>query len=709
MRKIFNFIVDKRYFFLAFFLIVTGVSVYLMGNVDINNDMSKYLPKDSPTVEGVNISNEEFGYSSTLKVVFEELSASEINLTLSELQSLPNVSNVEYDSSSNYNKEGYTLFVVHIPYNSTSPEAVDLLNQIETNFPDSIVGGDIYSANQPIIPTYLLVLAFIIFIILLALFTNSWAELIIFIFTITMAVLINLGSNIVFDSVSSITYAVAAILQLCLSIDYSIILLNRYRQEKHTETDNVKAMKKTLRNAFPSIAGSSLTTIAGLLCLLFMSFQIGADMGLVLAKGILISLLTVFTVLPTLILAFDNVIEKTRKWSLHVKVAHVSTFAYKTRKVMPIFVIIIFALSFYLRGTINTSFVLPSYFEDQASEIFPDNNLVVLIYDNQDEENTLAVVQHLSSDSNVLDITSYSTTLGAQLSAEQLAQVTGLDVTQISGFLAATSNQTMSIYDFINLVLNNYSSMLTNEQLQQLNTVQTTMNETYSQLVSSDYSRMIITISYPIDSDKTYTFVNNLDTVVQNNLVGENYLFGNSVMSQELSESFNKEFILITLLTIVAIFVIVAVTFQSVAIPIVLVMIIQTAIFLSMATLGAFGSNIYFLALIIVQAVLMGATIDYGILFTSYFREAATHTSIKEAIEMAYEKSIHTILTSASILFSVTGLLGFISRNQTIYQLLRALAVGTASAAFLIIFVLPSILVLIHKYIIKNVNQNVVV
>lgn len=671
-----------------------------MGNVVVTNDISKYLPKDSSTIEGIRITENQFGNSSSLKLVFSGLSETEIESNILELSAIPNVSSVEYNETSSNNID-YILFTLYIPYESTSDEANGVLDTVVNSYEEGIVGGQIFTENQPIVPIYLIVLAFLILLIILFAFSSSWVEPILFLITIGVAIIINMGTNVIFSSITTTTFSIAALLQLCLSIDYSIILLNRYKQEKQKDGNNLQAMKNALVNAFPSIAGSSLTTIVGLLCLVFMTFAIGSDIGLVLAKGVFISLLTVLFILPTLILLFDKVIEKTKKPSLQIKVAGLSRFSFKARKLLPLLFILIFVASIFLRGNVQTGYVLPTTSVDEASVIFPDENIIVLLYNSEDESSINTVLQNLSSNLGIEKITCYANSIGMQLTATQLSQMTNIDANQISGLLLLANTETMNIYDFIVYIETDFSETMSSEQLQQLSQTKTLLEQNIAQLVGSEYSRMIITSTYTKDSENAQVLVDDLKQEFDSILSNHYFLLGESAMASEASGKFDSEFLVITLITIIAIFIIVAFTFKSLAIPLVLVSVIQTAIFLTMGALSIFGGNVYFLAILIVQAILMGATIDYGILFTAYFREQCSTKPTKEALKSAYEGSIHTILTSASILFFVTGLLGLISSDPTLTQILRALSIGTLSSALLIIFVLPSILILINKVILK--------
>ena len=703
MKRIFDFIIDKKYLFLTLTILVLGISFYWMGQVTITDDVSSYLPSDSEILIGLDVLEEEFGTVSTLKVVIDDLEETEKVSVIADLSAIDNVIQVMYENTDNYNVDNHTLFVVYVNAESTSKVSTTVMSDVEETFSEATVGGQIYLDNQPLIPTFMLVMAFIILMVILFLFTSSWIEPFIFLITIGIAILINLGTNIMFDSITSTTFSIAALLQLCLSIDYSIILLNRYRQEKAKGHPSISdAMKKALHDAFPSIAGSSFTTIVGLLCLLFMSFQIGTDLGLVLAKGVFISMLSVFFVLPTFILIFDKLIERTKKPALHIGTKHLSTFSFEARKVIPILFLLLFIGGFFLRGTADIGYILPNLSEDKASTYFPDDNTIVLLYDNDDEGNLSPVIQFIYSDEHTIDVSAYQTTIGAQLTASELSTLSGFDEAQISGILMMAGEETMSIYDFLIYVQTNMSGMLTPEQTIMLQTNIQMLEANITQMIGDNYSRVIITTTYPEDSEETYTFMNDLKEQLSHALDGEYYLLGNAAMATEISSDFNSEFLMITLITIVAIFVIVALTFKSISVPVVLVSIIQTAIFITMGVLGISGDTVYFLAILIVQAILMGATIDYGILFTSYLKQENINLKIEDALDDAYHGSIHTILTSSSILFFVTGIISFFTTDSTITQILRALAVGTLSSTLLILFVLPSTLVLIDRWIRKS-------
>ena len=318
MKKITDFIVEKRNFIIILFIFFAIISVWASNNVKINYDMTEYLPSDSETRIGMDIMNDEFEEEkeSYLNVMFKNLQDEQKDSIYQELSSIEGVSKVDYEKDNDkYNTDEYTLYILTIGDIEDSKTATDVYNKLQDMYKDYefYTSGNVAERNMVILPTWILVLAVAICLVILIIMCESYVEPFLFLFCIGLAILLNNGTNIFLGTISNITSSISAILQLALSMDYSIMLINRYRQEKALTSDKVVAMKEALHKSFSAISSSSLTTIVGLLALLFMSFTIGKDLGLVLAKGVLLSLLVIFTCLPALILMFDKLIEKTKK------------------------------------------------------------------------------------------------------------------------------------------------------------------------------------------------------------------------------------------------------------------------------------------------------------------------------------------------------------------------------------------------------------
>ncbi len=323
MKKVVDFLTKKRLLIFIITIILAIGSGIAMLFVNINKDMTKYLPEDSQMKQGMDIMENEFETTTTnetFKIMFEDLESNDKQTIFEELSNYEGVENVLYDeNSADYNKENYTLYVIETKYQSIS-KTQELLDSIVKDYKHDYKLYSYYNNSEDNLLDFLIPIAVVIVIIILFIMSTSLIEVLLILSNIGIAIVLNMGTNIIFSSISDMTFSIAAVLQLVLSIDYSIILVNRYKQERINTDSPIEAMKKALYNAFKSITSSSLTTFVGLLALIFMSFTIGKDMGLVLAKGVLFSLICVFTLLPTLIIWSDKLLKITDKKYLLAKI-----------------------------------------------------------------------------------------------------------------------------------------------------------------------------------------------------------------------------------------------------------------------------------------------------------------------------------------------------------------------------------------------------
>ena len=323
LKKVVDFLTKKRLLIFIITIILAIGSGIAMLFVNINKDMTKYLPEDSQMKQGMDIMENEFETTTTnetFKIMFEDLESNDKQTIFEELSNYEGVENVLYDeNSADYNKENYTLYVIETKYQSIS-KTQELLDSIVKDYKHDYKLYSYYNNSEDNLLDFLIPIAVVIVIIILFIMSTSLIEVLLILANIGIAIVLNMGTNIIFSSISDMTFSIAAVLQLVLSIDYSIILVNRYKQERINTDSPIEAMKKALYNAFKSITSSSLTTFVGLLALIFMSFTIGKDMGLVLAKGVLFSLICVFTLLPTLIIWSDKLLKITDKKYLLAKI-----------------------------------------------------------------------------------------------------------------------------------------------------------------------------------------------------------------------------------------------------------------------------------------------------------------------------------------------------------------------------------------------------
>ena len=423
MQKAAGFIVKYRYLILALMLILCIVCAILIPRVYINADMSKYLPDDSNMKQGVDLMNQEFpetALQNTIRVMFTDLPDQEIPDIQTRLAEIPNVTGVDYEPDSQaYQRDDHTLFILSTEYDYNSAEENAIESAVLEEFSDYTVTVKNDSANTGRLPLWIVVLAIALAMVILCIMCKSWAEPFLFLVTLGIGVVLNMGTNIFLGSISVTTFSIAAILQLVLSMDYSIILMNRYRQERALTNDRPAAMTVALKNAFSSISSSGLTTVVGLLMLVFMRFKIGFDIGVVLAKGVLLGMLCVLTILPCLILQFEGLITKTAKKELQVPTGKLAGFGYRFRRPLAIFFVLLFAGSYFLKGLTKTTYSL--YMEDPIAEIFPKTNPIVMLYPNDDEDAAVTAAEQLEQTEGVDSVLSYGTTLGKPYTVQQMA------------------------------------------------------------------------------------------------------------------------------------------------------------------------------------------------------------------------------------------------------------------------------------------------
>ena len=422
MRKVTDFIIEKRNYVLTIFIILSVVCLYLSTKVHINYDLTEYLPSTSETRIGMDIMKDEFPEldTSALNVMFKDLSTEDKDKIKDELENIEGVSSVTYDDSDKYNKDEYTLYEITVDGADDSKNAANVYKSVKDNYKDYEVytSGEVATRNAPVLNIAVIALAIFCAMIILIIMCDSYVEPFLFLFVIGLAVFLNKGTNIIFSSVSNITTSICAILQMALSMDYSIMLMNRYTQEKEHTKNKEEAMKNALYHSFGSISSSSVTTIVGLLALVFMSFTIGRDLGIVLAKGVIFSLISIFLALPALILIFDSLIEKTQKKHFSMKLDWLGNFSFGIRHMAIFLFIIIFALSYFLKGNLQYEFT--SNEQDDIARVFKENNQIALIYPSNEEDYVGAYCRSLEGTEKIDQILCYGNTINEPLKYDEL-------------------------------------------------------------------------------------------------------------------------------------------------------------------------------------------------------------------------------------------------------------------------------------------------
>ena len=415
-RKVTDFIVNHCYVIFACFLALTAICGILATKVNINRDIYSYMPENSETSQGMAIMNDEFDYSATssYEMMLKDVPASEKWTIKSNIESISNVSSVDYDDSDTYNRDPYTRYKINISVPADSPEAATTYDTIHDEYAakyEIAETGQVSEFNGAVIQVVVLIGAVGCAMLILTLMSESYIEPWLYLIAIILAVIVNKGTNIIFPNVSHITDSIAAILQMALSMDYAIMLSSRYRQEKLKPDcpDKMTAMRRAMRYSFGAISSSSVTTVVGLIVLVFMSFTIGKDMGLVLSKGVILSLVSIFTSLPALLLIFDKAIEKTHKKVLTLNMTGAGKTSFHLRHIaLPIF-LFIFIGSVFLKGSTNILYTGSE--NNKVKDVFDETNQTALVYDKDMDEKVTEICKEYDAREDTTRVLCYGNTI----------------------------------------------------------------------------------------------------------------------------------------------------------------------------------------------------------------------------------------------------------------------------------------------------------
>ena len=1030
-------------------LLMAAGCIFLIPRINVNSDMTKYLPDHSRMKQGIEILTTNFGEAqlnnANVKVMFSHLTNEERQQIATELGSLDEVNGVSYTISKD---SVYTKYDLLVPANI---DQKSFGYSVRSEYGDDVIVETSQDGATP--PFSALAIAGALILIILLVMSQSWLEPVIYLIAIGVAVIINIGTNALLPSVSITTNYIVAILQLVLSLDYAIVLSNRFRQEICPERTLVEAMNRSIRKASAAILSSALTTVVGLIMLAFMRVKIGLDLGVVLAKGVVCSLMTTFTLLPSLLLIFHKAIVRTEKRTFIVPTDRLGWFATHHKISLAIASVLLFGVAFYYSRQTEISFSTNG--ESKIEKIFPKTNTIVTLYHTDEENAVFALSDSLKQDSSVMAVISYPTLLKQPYTAEglvayirqmsvdmadympemdlsilnaetmhivyymrshaadtlrigfpdlmkfvqdhcltnpmfeqliseemrqqmdllqtmmepeeeevtqtktatktqtqtptpqaqtgrkasnvdanadvnqltqtkakakvnagatnavpvnavmrRLASFNGDELTyylmtltdsvelyteksvrQMADYIGSTNGQTKMVYSFskngkrmtpleyvhfltddlfqrkalaklvneeqkkglqlrvqlmdaaatgtpmpademssvltqlgvrnasanhllalagkkqvqekevevavvedteskpdttavvvaqpvkhrksraelqaerfdqlmyggkkytseqmakhfkylgqsieletVNMLycyygsINHYndslvmspeqllayvtdtlihldivSAFLDTTTIQLLDSTQQQLSQAMDMLSHEDYSMMIALTSLPDESEETYAFIDQMDEWLSEAFDESYYMIGESVMFSELKDGFNQEMTMVTLLTILAIFIIVAITFRSIIVPSILVMTVMTAVYVNVIVSGLASGQMLYLAYLIVQSILMGATIDYGILYATYYKANRKTMEKYEAAREAYHGSIRTIMTSGLIMVLGPGVMALLVDDVTISAIVGCISVGAAVAILLILFVLPGVLVACDK------------
>ena len=733
MEKLATFIVDKRNLFFLLYIFALIFSIIASGWVKVEDDITTYLPDTTETRQGLTVMNDNFVTYGTANVMVSNITYDTALEIQEQLEDIDGVTTVDFDDTDEHYTNASALFSVSFDGEVGDAHAEQALQEIrdklEGTYDTSIyseVGYD-SSADLQSEMVVIVIIAAIIIVLVLTLTSRSYAEVPVLIMTFGAAALLNMGTNFLCGTISFISNSVTVILQLALAIDYAIILCHRFSDE-HETMPTREACIAALSKAIPEISSSSLTTISGLAALAFMHFGIGRDLATVLIKAILFSLLSVFTLMPGLLVLFSKLIDKTRHKNLVPKITAVGKFDVKTRFVIPpIFGVIIVAAAVFANLCpycyTYTDLVTAKQSERQIAyqkikNTFGSSNMVAVIVPSGDYESEGKILDELDGCAEVKSTMGLANIeamdgymLTDALTPRQLAEMADLDYEVAKALYGAYAvdhdeygeiingldDYKVPIYDmfkFLEQEMHDGNITLSGDVQDTLDDLFDQLDEAQKQLQSEDYSRLVVYLNLPEETDETFAFVDKMHDIIGKYYTDDYYVVGNTTSAMDLSSSFGEDNLLISVLSALFVILVLLFTFKSAGLPVLLIIVIQGSIWINFSFPYLQGESLYFLGYLIVNSIQMGANIDYAIVISSHYTDLKKVMRPKEAIVAALNESFPTIFTSGSILASAGILISVLTTNPVIAAIGTCLGRGTIISMLLVLFVLPQILIL---------------
>ncbi|HAR11798.1 MAG TPA: RND transporter [Ruminococcaceae bacterium] len=732
MEKIATFIVDKRNLFFLLYAFALIFSIVATGWVKVENDITTYLPEDTETRQGLTVMNDNFVTYGTARVMVSNVTYETAENICSDLESVDGVTSVDFDDTTDHYKSASALFSVTFDGTTTDDISIHALHTIR----DMLAGYDTYidtevgvdtSADLQSEMSVILVLAAIVIVLVLTLTSRSYAEVPVLIMTFGAAALLNMGTNFLCGTISFISNSVTVILQLALAIDYAIILCHRFSDEHETK-DTREACIAALSKAIPEISSSSLTTISGLGALAFMHFGIGRDMATVLIKAILFSLLSVFTLMPGLLMVFSKKIDATRHKNLIPKITFLGKFDVATRFIVPPIFAVVVVVTAVLANKCPycysyTDLVTAKQSESQIAHqkiknTFGVNNMVAVIVPTGDYDSERQLLKDLDSCAEVKSTQGLANIdamdgykLADALTPRQMSELAGLDYEVAEALYAAYAvdqneygklisglgDYKVPLFDmfmFLQREMKDGNITLDGDIQETLDDLFEQLNKAQLQLQSDKYSRLVVYLNLPEESDETMDFLDTMHALIAKYYSSDTYIVGNSTNVKDLSSSFGEDNMLISVLSALFVVIILLFTFKSAGLPVLLIVVIQGSIWINFSVPTIQHESLYFLGYLIVNSIQMGANIDYAIVISSHYTDLKKEMRPKEAIVAALNEAFPTIFTSGTILAVAGALIGVMTTNPVIAAIGTCLGRGTVISIVLVMAVLPQILLI---------------
>ena len=759
-EKLATFIVDKRNLIFFLYAIAIFASLITQSWVSVCNDLTEYLPETTETRRGLTLMDEEMKTYATARVLVANVTYDIARDLADQIEDIEGVSAVDFwdadkspddttlPSAANKTIDDYiqgtdALITVTFRGENDDQTSKDTLARLEAFLEpyDTHIATDVgYSKSDTLNQEMgiILVVAAIVIVAVLLLTSRSYAEVPVLLITFVAAALLNKGTNFIFGEISYVSDSVTVVLQLALAIDYSIILLHRFLEEREHAPDDRTACIIAVSAAIPSISASSLTTISGLAAMMFMQFRIGFDLGLVLIKAILLSMLSVFTLMPGLLMLFSKAMERTRHKNFIPQIDRWGKLVYALRHVgVPVFIVCViggFVLSNqcpYVYGDNAVMTVRRNEHQaatDRVENTFGTQNIMAIVVPKGDTASEKIILQKLSA----LDEVDYAMGLSNveakpgycltdQLTPRQFSEMMGLSYEEACILYAAYTadhednygpivggidSYTVPAMDMILFIYDEKEKgyvTLDDDDEKDIDDAYQQITDAQAQMLGPNYTRMVLNLNLPEEGDETFAFLKTLHSIVDPYYGEDNvYLVGNSTSDYDQSVSFARDNLMISVLSVVFVILVLVFTFMSVGLPILLILVIQGSIWINFTFPTVMHTNIFFMSYLIVTSIQMGANIDYAIVISTWYSDLKRQMTPREALIKALDLSFPTVLTSGSILSAAGFLIGQITSEPSIVGIGQCLSRGTIISMFLVMFVLPQILVLGDKIVEKT-------
>lgn len=723
-----EWIVDHYRLFFIVFAVLLVFSAVASGWVKVENDVAAYLPADSEVRQGLDIMEQEFQTYGSAKILLRDTDADTAAAMAEQIRAVDGVDSCTYTM----NDAGSALLSVSLSDlegSDACAQTVQALRDLLDGSGAYIYSTEGYSISDQINGEVrgLLVIVAIILVTVLTFTSSTYAEVPILLITFLAAALINKGTNFVFGTISFVSNAVAILLQLAMSVDYAIIFCNRYKQA-HETLPVREAVIESLAKSITVISSSSLTTIAGLVAMTFMKFGLGRDLGIVLIKAILISLMTVFLLTPGLLLKLGPAMDKTKHRNFVPKISGVGRLAWRTRRVVPLVFAAVLVVAciganhvsyVYSEAPLKTHNADANRTASQAiTADFGDETVLAVVVPAGDYTQEAALLDALSAMPEVKSAVGIAGTeaaggyrLADAVDYRTFAQLSGVDSTSAQALFALyaaengaaqTAAQDLSgyqvpllkLFEFLNDKIADGTVTLSDAQAAQVTALSDQLARASAQLEGTSYHRLVLTLAAASDGDETFALLDRIHAVVHQYYPTDSYLVGDAMSAYGAEQTFTQDNVMVSAMSILMVMLVLLFAFRSLGMPILLTLVIQGSIWINFGITVLTGEYVLFMVYLVASAIQMGCNVDYAIVVASHYTEARADQGPREAMITALNLAFPTIITSGTMLISAGLLIGARVSSGAVAGMGRFVGIGSLITVFLVLFVLPQLLLL---------------